>query len=64
MPDVKSDEQRTGEIVLMTPSTQLLEIVVFSKALDICLVEKLNMEGGKTGRFGNVRPARLMAQAA
>jgi len=60
----KSDEQRTGEIILMVPTMTMLEIVVFSQALDICLVEKLNMEGGRTGRRAVIRPSKIMARAA
>lgn len=55
------DDDLVGRLVLMTPSMQLLEILVASRLLDFALVEKLDMEGGRAKRYGTIQPSRITA---
>lgn len=54
------DDDLVGRVLLMVPSMQLLEVLTASRLFDIAMVEKLDMEGGRTGRNGMIPPSRMI----
>lgn len=53
------DNDMVGQIILVRPAMQLLEVVAASRGLDIGLACKLDMEGGRVGRHVQFRPSRV-----
>lgn len=52
---------RVGTIVMLEPAGQMAEIKASSDLLDIALAERLDMEGGPTGRHIHFKPSALRA---
>jgi hypothetical protein len=56
--------EMVGRIVLVEPAMQMVEIVVFSRLLDIAMSESLDMEGGRTGRHGMFKPSTMRRESS
>lgn len=48
-----------GRLALLTPTMALIEIIEWAPLLDMAIAERLDMEGGRTGRVGHFRPSDL-----
>jgi hypothetical protein len=55
------DNAMVGDIILVTPSMLMVEVLFASAMLDVAVGVKLDMEGGRTGRKVNFRPSSITA---
>lgn len=48
-----------GDIILVHPKMQMLEVLIVGTLLDMAVAVKLDMEGGRTNRHVHFKPSRV-----
>ena len=53
---------RNGRLIMVHGTAEVIEVIGETTALDIGFGERLDMEGGRTGRHVTYRPSRLFRE--